>query len=94
MLASFFFGVYMIKQMLFNKTYQLTDGTIFESGKVYPIEEDTGSVARWLRRGCQIVEEKVEEKVVEKVAEIIEEKVEVKPIEVAPRKTFGRRVKK
>jgi len=98
MARAFYCEEIMTVKIKFNKTYVLpTDGITYEEGKVYDIEETPGSVDRWLKRGCTLVEEvkeeeKVkEEKVVDEVKEV-EEAKEDKPVK--PRRKTTRRTKK
>jgi hypothetical protein len=64
----------MVKMKFFRR-YEV-DGKTYEAGKVYEIEETPGTVDRWVRRGCQIIDEREEEKEVEKAEEVKEDKKE------------------
>jgi len=79
-----------MKKMFFPKFVNVK-GTDFLAGEVNEVEETSGSINRWLIRGCTIVEDKcviveececdpcgdcVEQELKEKVEEVVEEAVE------------------
>lgn len=58
------------QKMLFNEDKHVNGVLTYRAGEVYDISVDTGSVARWLKRGATIIEEAPVQEPVKAVEEV------------------------